>query len=120
VQQPELFEGLTDLTTLAGAHHIWEYGAANILDVLKNIQEMLTMVKKCDSQDSTGSEREQQNNCSRDATFRNGRSCATVLQAKNVRLFSKTGLGRWSLFGKTHRSISKRGPPNYMFAIFGF
>jgi hypothetical protein len=28
LQQPEQFEGLTDLTTLAEARQIWEYGAA--------------------------------------------------------------------------------------------
>jgi hypothetical protein len=31
---------------LAGAHPIWEYGAAKILDVLKNVQEMMMLVKK--------------------------------------------------------------------------
>jgi hypothetical protein len=74
VQQPGLFEGLTDLITLAGYRQIREYGAAKVLDVFKNVQEMLTLVKKRDSQDLAGSEREHKNNCSSDVTFHNGQS----------------------------------------------
>jgi hypothetical protein len=55
VHQPELFDGLTDLTTLAGARQIWEYGAAKILNALKSVQKIMTPVKKHDSQDLAGS-----------------------------------------------------------------
>jgi hypothetical protein len=108
VQQSERFKGLPDLGNFVGSQQIREYGAASISDVLKNVQEMLTLMKKRAIQDSAGSEREQQNNCSSDVTFHNGRSCAPVLQAKKVRLFSKRGLGGGPLLEKHTDRFPKR------------
>jgi hypothetical protein len=107
VQHLELFEGLADLNTLTGAHQNWESGAATILD--KNVQEMLTLMKKHDSQELAGLEREHNKNCSSDAIFHKDQSCAPVPQAKKRPFIFQNGTtGRWSPFEKQHRSISKR------------
>jgi hypothetical protein len=73
LQQPERFEGLTCMATMAGARQILEYGTVTKLYVINNVQEMMTLMKKRDSQDSVGSEREHKNNCSGDVTFHNSR-----------------------------------------------
>jgi hypothetical protein len=60
------------MTTLAGAHQILEYGAATKLYILNNIQDMLMIMKKRDSQDSAGSESEHKHSWSGDVAFLNG------------------------------------------------
>jgi hypothetical protein len=89
VQQPELLEGLADLTTLTGAR-----GAAEIVDALQHVQEMLTLVKKRESQDLAGSEREQKKLPKRrDFSQRPIVRAHLFCRQKNVCLFFKRGLG---------------------------